>query len=1293
MNLFPPLLLLAGLHGLLTGAALAEGVSLRLSEERQKIVDQYMDILLADARNDFAFRQVYGAFKSENKEYLLVNFFQNAIRLEPGRASLHLILGQLYASFRDLYQAGVKFQEAAKLDPKDFYARYLLAGVYHKQKKYDAAASEFRVASALAGDMDDRVRSLFGLAQVYAALSDGEEARKTWEEVAELRPFDTATLRQLADAARVFQRWDLAERWLGKLLELVTEDPEATCSALIDLAEVARQQKRFDAAVERYRKARSFLSESHWLSAEIHARIRQCFAEQGRGASLDQELEARIQRNGRDLDALLERAELLAAEGRPGPAAECLQAASAASPRDVQILEKLRAARVQVPDDAGVEDATRRLLALSPQNVHYKLQDAEYHVQRGHRDRARAIWDDILREDPRQPARYASVARAMKRAGELDTAEETYRRLVEVDPETEMHRIELAELCLRRAAESPAAGADPGTGGPAEPYFLKARDMLLGASQRGKLTLAETQYAGLLLLEHRRLEEARQVLETGRQRFTSDMALAHMLGETCLRLGAARDAASPDKNALFDEALRQELEAFDLAPHPAVQREMNAELMSLCLGYGIWTAGDGKTYRGGPQGLTSLLGKHVRDYFARPKDPMPAWCIGDIQQQGPASYFSFANIPNGSPKGFGFYTGGGPRTDAGLSFFSDALQRDPLFVPGYLSNSVSYVLRDSFEQAVVELRKAAVIDPVNKWKYFLQIGDLFANEGQLEEARAFWNRVAERVFTDATLFYQLGTRYFRAGQTAEAVAMLQKAIETNPNLHSYHMTLGNMYDYLGDYPRAVASYRRALELATQSMLLPVRQRLSEIQRSWAYELFDGGEHEKALQQFRDIREFQEKLEAYYRAEKDERAAARLSLEAADVQVQIARCLEALGQPAEARPLYDRVAQELPAAPIRIARNRTLSLRYFLRLQGQSARLGPDCMGPAGEVAPRPFTLRLVHQSRLYDVAREHSLTPAGVLYSGLARWVEVDPLSGRVLREMPAGKAIRSRGGLEVQVRRGDAGDQIQLRRGDASVEAASLGPLHVRMSDLQITPGRVLFVASGGTATRILAVDAATGAAAWNVEASPHTQDIACGEDRLAALESDANQTSVVLRDAGTGQTLWMQKLAPGGIWHQPVIAAGKLFLAEDTAWELHALDLATGESLYSLTFEDLFPRPPLVHEGVLYLHVRGFKRRTIDLYALDPETGRILWKSDLKAMSAHSPLIFLGPDIVLLDPETRRIFKVDRATGVRHADASYEEFLTESQHHFLQFLQPFGEHILLVGGRGDIHALKIEN
>ena len=1282
--------------------AVADSPMFQLSPHGEKIADRYMNILLIDARNEVAFQRVYTAFKDEGKEYQLVNFIKNAIRLEPEQASLHIILGQLYAAFRDLHQAGVEFKAAARLEPQNFYARFLLANVYVKQSRMGEAMAEFKAGAALSTGMDDRVRCLHQLARVYGTVEQWDKARETWNEIAGLRSGDSRSYRLLADACRDFKQWDLAERWLNKVLELTRSDSRVTCLTLIELAEILTEQQRMEEAVAEYRKAKALVSETHWLSAEINERVRACFAARQRLADLREQLRDDLKNMPDDLHSLLELSEILVADDNLKEAAKYLQAATAASPRDVQILETYRALLVRLQDDAGFEAVSRRLIALSPQNVHYKLQDAEYHVSRGRFDRARAVWDTIIQEDPGQDARILAVARAMLLAGKLDWAESQYEQLIRVADTVDAYRIELADLYLLRSRElPPQETAKKKWVERSNAYIGKAEELLLTVSQRDTLTLAEVQWAGRLLLEQRRLQAARDILAAGRKRFPQDMGLAEMYGESCLLLGVTKTAGSGEQTKLYREAVDSHLAAYDLAPHPAIQREMNSRLMALCLGYGTHLV-NGRAVQGGVGGLRPLLRKHAGDYFTRPKDPMPSWCIADIQQQAPPYVFDLLNVTNG-PATVRIYVGPAHRVKSGLLYFNRAVERDALFVPGYLGKASAYSNEDSFEQAVIELRKASVIDPVNKWKYFLQIGDLYAREGQLEEALAFWDRVSERVFTDATVFFQLGTRYFRAEKMDASVKMLQQAIRINPDISFYHMTLGNVYDYLKRYNDAVSEFRRALETSSHGMLLPVRRRLAEIQLAWAYDLFDKQDYAAALKPLTEIRAFQEAMQAHYLKEEDAVALARLSPEAANVQVQIARCLTLTGDTAGAGALYSQVAKESPSAPIRLNPMRSVALGTLLQAQKAEGGLRADNLNLAGRSSARPFRLKKVRHVSLYDIAREASVTPEGLIYSGKFNWVKLEPLSGQIIgRKQAGGRAVRSRHGIELEIVTGKQGDALRIAGNEGTTDSVGLAyawgggvehDVRIRLADLQITPQRIYFFADArphSSWARIMALDPASGKLLWETAASDVRNIHAAGRF-VAAIESRAHRTALRVYDADSGKQLLKKDLAPTGVWLAPVVWQDNVLLLDDIDWKLHKLNIRTGQFDFTIAFKGTFPRPPVVHEGVLYLHVRAYKERTIYLYAIAPEAGRILWRTDMQAMSVHSPPIFHDKDILYLNPETHTVFMINKATGTRHSEASYKQQMTKLQRDHIQTLRLYKDHLLLVGGRGSVDVFAI--
>jgi hypothetical protein len=370
----------------------------------------------------------------------------------------------------------------------------------------------------------------------------------------------------------------------------------------------------------------------------------------------------------------------------------------------------------------------------------------------------------------------------------------------------------------------------------------------------------------------------------------------------------------------------------------------------------------------------------------------------------------------------------------------------------------------------------------------------------------------------------------------------------------------------------------------------------------------------------------------------------------------------------------------------------MTSRYLLALRDAGVPLGEDHRGPAGETRPRPFRLELVRHSKVWDMTREHAVTPQGVLLHGLREWVEVEPLSGRTLRSERADKLLRYQDGIEVRVRRDGEkkADVIEISRQGTTVRYPLPDETTARAADLRIGGGFVYCqtVPRSGT-PKVLAIDAATGQPAWT--ADDPAADIYLTGPFLVAMKSQQDRTLITVLDAQNGKALLKKDLGTHGIWLEPAAWGNKLFLVDDVRWQLKLLDVASGEWDYERQFQATFPRGPLLHEGVLYIHERDYKGRTIHLHALDPATGVIRWSCDMKAMSVHSPPIFRDDDIVYLNPETHSVFLIDRRTGVRHSEAGYEKMLTKQQLDRIQFLRAFGKRLLLVGTYGDIHALEL--
>jgi Flp pilus assembly protein TadD len=148
---------------------------------------------------------------------------------------------------------------------------------------------------------------------------------------------------------------------------------------------------------------------------------------------------------------------------------------------------------------------------------------------------ARSIFEEVTAVEPANVSAHKGLAQAAYRLGESDVAEQAYRRLLQLDPDSWQALNDLAWILAH----------DRGEDGLSEAAALANRGLSL---QPDNAHLLDTR--GVILLKLGRLEEARRDLEkcvrlSGGQQVTLAKALFH-LGQALARItgegGAARAA-------------------------------------------------------------------------------------------------------------------------------------------------------------------------------------------------------------------------------------------------------------------------------------------------------------------------------------------------------------------------------------------------------------------------------------------------------------------------------------------------------------------------------------------------------------------------------------------------------------------------------------------------------------------------------------------------------------------------------------------------------------------------------
>ncbi|MBI2194989.1 MAG: PQQ-binding-like beta-propeller repeat protein [Planctomycetes bacterium] len=1202
-----------------------------LSPSAQKAVERYMNLVLEDPRNEFAFEQVYSTYESEKKTWQLLDFFINASRLQRENGNLQILLGLTYYKFRDYYKAAEHFRSALKLLPNDFYARWMLGRVYLKQADGGRAQEHLAEAVKVATGLGDRVEALLLLGEALILAGSRDEALKAWSEVLEIQRYDRATLQRLAEHYEAHGFLDKADEMLREVLALEKRNSKAACEA--HLRRSGLQVKRGDrgAAIECLRSAQGLLLPDSALRQEVEVRIRQLYREEGRLAEFFEELEKRVRERPQDVGLRKEIARLYAEEGRTAEAVEHVERGLELESRDVPLLEQ--AVELHLRQGAA-EQGIERLGRLDEVTGHvpaYRIRQGDILWEQGKKEEAVRTWKEMMSVDPASFQRQESAARAFRLHGVKEEAVACYRRMVELDAVAQDARLALGDYLLELGRTEEATAV------------LGPLTSAVEAAPTVFLQVAEA-YG-----RHDLDERALDVLVAASQRHSGDFRVWK-------RLGLAQERLQK-----YGEAMDSFVQAYDRAPNWREREVMMDKLISLHLAYGNHLTGEGQ---GGYEGLGRLVLKLQRDIQANPEDAEPYVSLARTALVSrPTAETAFRGqaifVPglNALSEAGADYFPMGPMS--AIAFYTQALERAPMRLDAYEGLARSFMLFDEFEKAVIEYKKLAIVNPVGKWKYYFTIGDYFASQGQMPEARAFWDRVAERAFTDATLYFRLATRYHWADRPEKALELLRKAIALHPDDYRYHLALGNLHTERKEFVSAVSEYRKALQLSTQTMLHPVQKTMSEAQLRLARDHFRRGRYPEALEVYLEVQRYQDLLRQDLGYE---------SPDSPDVQMQILRMRGRLADAKMDAEASGRLAARYPEATCWVTDSLSMALGHFSALDARGG-FQPN-LEPASARSARPFpALRTGFSVRLHPWILHPTLCEGRLIVAGKKQEVELDPSTGQVLAERERQGYVRFFGDVAL---RSSAGKVVlsEVESGRVRWEVALPWAAEFKLR------GGVAVGVGGG---KLQALDVQTGGLLWEVPAcvdfdltesyvalkrqKPGKPASGGGLSLEEAATGDEQAIGYVFQvlDAPTGRVLWEKRTSGTHYWRTPVVLGDRVLLTDEMDFAVLAHDIPSGKLQWRARFESFFAAPPLSLDGKVYLYMRRPKLKTIIQYVLDPETGDILHQTDLQVNSLYARPIPIGETLFFYDPVAYELVGVDRLSGGVTGRYSVREALTE--------------------------------
>nr|WP_132059681.1 PQQ-binding-like beta-propeller repeat protein [Halorussus amylolyticus] len=157
------------------------------------------------------------------------------------------------------------------------------------------------------------------------------------------------------------------------------------------------------------------------------------------------------------------------------------------------------------------------------------------------------------------------------------------------------------------------------------------------------------------------------------------------------------------------------------------------------------------------------------------------------------------------------------------------------------------------------------------------------------------------------------------------------------------------------------------------------------------------------------------------------------------------------------------------------------------------------------------------------------------------------------------------------------------------------------------------------------------TGERHWRRDLGEQTLHPPVATDEGVVVQS---REGVSLLDAADGRTLWERDLDGNVTESAPAVADGAIFAADERG-SLHALDIESGESLWTTPFDG--QTTPVVADGVVYA-----VRSEFSLVALDAESGERLFEYRPSQVPLSPPIVGDG---VLYAANRERVIALEEA------------------------------------------------
>ncbi|MBL8013025.1 MAG: tetratricopeptide repeat protein, partial [Candidatus Omnitrophica bacterium] len=239
--------------------------------EKKEWVPVYFDrdamIMLKDIPQN---KELINRFRIDFKTWVPPEFNLKKLGVKPIFPAAEINRGFTLFAFKEYDLVLKEMESAEKIYPQAIEIYKLRGKVYEKQKKYQLAFINYRIACSMA-PTDSALRGKLGVA--YENIGDYEHAIEQFEKSSRNSPTDATNYYSMA---RVFARMGKIEKARQFLRKAVGMAPDSSVE-LVEIGDIMFQQKVYDRALVIYQKALyggKELAEIHYKIGRTHLVMR-----------------------------------------------------------------------------------------------------------------------------------------------------------------------------------------------------------------------------------------------------------------------------------------------------------------------------------------------------------------------------------------------------------------------------------------------------------------------------------------------------------------------------------------------------------------------------------------------------------------------------------------------------------------------------------------------------------------------------------------------------------------------------------------------------------------------------------------------------------------------------------------------------------------------------------------------------------------------------------------------------------------------------------------------------------